>query len=303
MLETPEDSEKRIGRRLALVVEYDGTNYNGFQLQAQEPTIQGEIEVALQKFTGEFTRIRGASRTDSGAHAKGQVVDFITHSRHEVEQFPKALNHFLPRDIVVQSAHRVPLGFNSRRNATARVYRYTILNKTWPSPLGRQGQFWVREELAVSKMAAAAQALVGIHDFRALGVGHPADQSAVRQVFRWQVWRENDTVIIECEATGFLRHQIRRANGLLVQVGKGRSPESIVGDALMGNPAEEIPAEGNSGSRNGPAILPARGLCLMQVRFGPLGTDLERFSQSNSVNWDPVDQIEGPTTGPVPQLG
>ena len=98
-------------------MEYDGTRYNGFQLQADQPTIQGEIESSLTKFTGEFTRIRGASRTDSGTHAKGQVVDFLTRSQHAVDLFPRALNYYLPDDIEVQWATQVPEGFNSRRHA------------------------------------------------------------------------------------------------------------------------------------------------------------------------------------------
>jgi tRNA pseudouridine38-40 synthase len=244
-------------RRLALVVEYDGSNYVGFQLQSEQPTIQGEIERGLAKFTGEPVRIRGASRTDSGAHALGQVVDFPTHSTHPVESFPKALNYYLPDDIEVQTAWEVSLEFHSRRDAVSRTYRYHILNRPWPSPLRRNTHYWVRNELQVSLMASAAQGLVGGHDFRWFAVGFPAEKSALRRVYRWEVWQEGDTVIIECEANGFLRHQIRRANALLIEIGRGRFPESTLKDALEGTLLHPLDCP----------QAPAHGLCLIKVTY------------------------------------
>ena len=229
----------------------------GFQLQSGQPTVQGEIEKSLERFTGESIRIRGASRTDSGAHARGQVVDFLTRSAHPVDRFPKAMNYYLPEEIKVLAAQEVPLGFHARRAATSRIYRYQILNRTWGSPLRRQTHFWVREELQVARMSAAARGLVGTHDFRVLAASHPPDKSAVRNVYRWDVWKQEDTVIIECQGNGFLRHQIRKANALLVQVGKGRYPESIVSDVLNGRVLwNDICAP-----------VPAHGLCLMEVKY------------------------------------
>ena len=250
-------------RRLALVIEYDGTNYKGFQLQSSEPTIQGEIETALAKFTQQAVRVRGASRTDSGAHARGQVVDFLTDSPHPIGSFPKALNYYLPQDIRVHSVSEVSLNFNARRSATSRVYRYNILTSLWPSPLRRTTYHWVREELIVAKMNHAAQRLVGLHDFRTLAVGHPKDKSAVRNVHGWGVWREADTVIIECEANGFLRHQIRKANSILVQVGLGIHPESIVSECLKEDSAYRVHAP----------MLPPQGLCLMQVVYATMNRE------------------------------
>ncbi|MQG11056.1 MAG: hypothetical protein FI716_06095, partial [SAR202 cluster bacterium] len=112
--------------RAALLVEYQGTEYAGFQLQANDPTIQGELEKALAQFTGQPTRIRGASRTDSGTHAKGQMVDFLTATQHPLERFAPALNYYLPKDINVIGAYRVNDGFNSRRCALSRTYQYSI---------------------------------------------------------------------------------------------------------------------------------------------------------------------------------
>jgi tRNA pseudouridine38-40 synthase len=242
---------------LALIVEYDGTCYAGFQLQSQHPTIQGAIETALTRFTGEDIRIRGASRTDAGAHAQGQVVDFATASPHPVERFPPALNHYLPVDVEVQAAYQMAWDFHSRRDAASRTYRYRILNRPWPSPIRRNSHHWVREPLDTAMMNSAAQHLVGVHDFRPLATGHPADKSAVRWVNRWSVTAEDDSVVIECEANGFLRHQIRRANAILVEIGKGRWPENAIEDALENG----LPTTGAWPS------LPACGLCLMTVKY------------------------------------
>ena len=253
-----------------MVVEYDGTRYAGFQLQRDQPTIQGEIETAINRFTGEHARIRGASRTDSGAHAQGQVVDFLTQARYPIERFPHALNHYLPQDIKVQETHRVGLDFNSRRDAESRTYRYRILNRPWPSPIHRLDHHWEREPLDIDRMNGAAQALVGVHDFRPLSTGFPQDRSAVREVFRWVVTAEEDAVVVECEATGFLRHMIRRANAILVEVGKVRWPERATEEALLDTGEQALQ----------PLSLPARGLCLMKVKYpSKLSERLEQGQQ------------------------
>lgn len=241
---------------MALWLEYQGTNYNGFQLQFNQPTIQGTLEQALVRFTGERIRVRGASRTDSGAHAQGQVVDFITSSRHPPDRFPAALNYFLPDDIRVLRASAVSKGFHSRRSALGRVYQYRILARPEPSALWRHTHLWVKEPLDLSRMSEAAQALVGTHDFRVIASGHPKERSAVRTVVRWDAACEDDTVVIECEANGFLKQQIRKANAILLEIGKGKQPVRLMRQTLEGRDAvPEIP------------LLPARGLCLIKVKY------------------------------------
>ncbi len=268
----PSELEDRghANRRLALIVEYDGSNYSGFQLQAGQPTIQGEIEKSLANFTGESIRIRGASRTDSGAHAKGQVVDFTTDSRHGAESFPKALNYYLPEDVRVLRACEVRTEFNARRDALSRTYRYNILNREWPSPLVRHTRLWVREKLDVGPMAAAAKGLLGTQDFRVFSTGMPPGKSTVRLVRRWDVWKEGESkVIIEAEANGFLRHQIRKVNAMLIEVGKGRLPEDSIARTLRGEAAAG-------------ATIPAHGLCLMRVTYPGRSPDEEDREES----WD-----------------
>ena len=244
-------------RRVALLVEYEGTKYKGFQVQRGQPTIQGELESGLNRFTGQAVRIRGASRTDSGAHARGQVVDFTTTADRTVESFPSGMNFYIPSDIRVQSAYRMVPEFHSRKNAASRVYRYTVSNRYWPSPLERNTSFWVRDPLDVSLMAEAAEGLIGDHDFHPLVPDHPADRGAVRKVYRWDVWREESDVIIECEANGFLKHLVRRTNAILIEVGKVKLDTSILTRLLAGETEARFPL---------PSV-PASGLCLMKVKY------------------------------------
>ncbi|MYC30793.1 MAG: tRNA pseudouridine(38-40) synthase TruA [Chloroflexi bacterium] len=266
-------------RRLALLVEYEGTNYAGFQLQADEPTIQGEIERALFAFLGEQIRIRGASRTDSGAHALGQVIDFTTDSRYSAETFVGALNYHLPEDIRVTRARDVANSFNSRRDAVSRVYRYRILNRPIPSPLSRRHCHWIRDPLQIEKMSQAARHLIGTHDFRPLAPGHPADRSAVRTVYRWEVSQEQDsedTIAVICEANGFMLHQIRRTNAVLAEVGKGRwPPESVL--QILGETGRKLESVLTS---NIPS-LPARGLCLVEVKYRDQLWKVEQHHETN----------------------
>ena len=253
-------------------MEYQGTNYHGFQLQLNQPTIQGELERALARFTGDQTRVRGASRTDSGAHSQGQVVDFLTGPRRPTDRFPAALNYYLPEDIRVLKARDVAEEFHSRRWATSRVYRYRLLVRPEPSALLRQTHLWIREPLDTNRMADAAAALVGSHDFRVIASGHPKDRSAVRTVNRWGVVGDGNTVALECEANGFLKQQIRKANAILVEIGKGKQPIELMEQTLVGaHGIPEIP------------LLPAHGLTLIEVKypegvFHPPQRETEQYS-------------------------
>ena len=247
----------KLSRRLALTIEYDGTNYQGFQLQSNQPTIQGELEKALESLTQESIRVRGASRTDSGAHALGQVVDFKVNSNLSTDQFIKGLNFYLPNDIGIQSAHDVPEEFNARRNALTRIYRFNILNLQMPSPLKRLTHHWIKEFLDIDIMCEAAKELIGSRDFRHIAANYPKEINTIRTVTRWEIWREQETIIIESEANGFLRHQIRRVNSILVNIGKGTWPKNMLRDALVvGFPLGWKPPS-----------LPAKGLCLMKVTY------------------------------------
>ena len=256
-LQGPEEQNSRHARRIALILEYDGSNYQGFQLQAREATIQGEVERALERATEQKSRIRSASRTDSGTHAKGQVVDFLTHAPYTTDTFASALNFYLPPQVKVVGACEVSPGFNSRKDALSRVYRYTIFNSLFPSPLQYNYVHWVRKPLDVDAMAQGAGYLVGSHDFSSFASKLPPRRNPVRQVARWEVWREGAMVYIEAQADGFLPHQIRKCNGLLVDIGLGKCYPLRVTEVL---------ADPKMGATNFP-LLPAKGLCLIRVNY------------------------------------
>ena len=242
---------------MVLVLEYEGTRYKGFQLQSDAPTIQGTVEQAIESFTGERTRVRGASRTDSGAHASGQVFDFLTGASYSPETFVNALNWYLPPDIRLRAAWQGRLDFNSRFDATSRTYRYTLWNDRMPSALWRDFSHWVRSPLDLDRMREAASHLLGTHDLSALAVGLPPDRNPVRSIKRWDVRRDGYLVYIDAEADGFLPHQIRRTNGILVEVGLGRLSAEVMKHII----------DGTFGQTGNCPSLPAKGLCLRKVSY------------------------------------
>jgi len=246
-------------RRLALVLEYDGRRYGGSQYQKNAPSIQGELEAALNKLTGENLRTAFAGRTDAGVHARGQVASFVTGSRHAPEVFVRGLNHWLPADIAVQRALGVPLDFDARRRARSREYRYLVLNSPLPSPLLSAFAWQVAERLDVEAMRQAASLLVGRHDFAAFA--GPVAGSTVRSLHRCDVKATGRLLAVHMEADAFLPHQVRRTVGALVQVGLGRQPAAELAALLR---------EARPGVA-GP-VAPPQGLCLLKVNY--VGLDL-----------------------------
>ncbi len=244
--------------RLALTVEYEGTNYHGFQYQVNAPTIQEELEKAIARVTGPQTRVKGAGRTDAGVHALGQVVAFDTQSDHEPGVVVRALNYYLPEDIAVKAAHRVAAGFDPRRWALSRTYQYTILNSQVPSPLVRRTSRLVPQDLDVREMDQAASLLVGQHDFaRFSGPLDDRSASTVRQVKEASVAREGELVVFEVKANSFLPHQVRRMAGALLDVGKDRLKLDEFKQMIEGGGDDRIRAHS----------LPASGLCLTNVEY------------------------------------
>ncbi len=245
-------------KRLALVLEYDGTNYFGFQWQANAPSIQGAIESALEKLTGEKIRVLGSSRTDTGVHARGQVVSFDTGSSHQIEAFVHGLNYHLPEDIAVKSAYQVNDTFMVRSMATSREYSYSILNSQTRSPITARFAHRVDDELDVEAMNRVCRMLVGIHDFAsfASNVGDEPEKSTVRQVYQARVTRDADMVVFNIVANAFVRHQIRSTAGALVQVGLNKLSEAEFISLLE---AKKVGLAGPT--------LPACGLCLMRVNY------------------------------------
>jgi tRNA pseudouridine38-40 synthase len=243
--------------KIVLVMEYNGSRYHGFQWQDDQPSIQGEVEKALTKLTGERRRVMSASRTDAGVHARGQVVSFRTGSRLATDNFVSGLNHYLPEDIAVKAAYRIDDDFNVRREATSREYSYYILNGTTRSPIRDGFAHLVSGELDIEAMNRACELLVGEHDFASFA-GRNADavKSTVRRVYSASMEREGDLVIFNIVASSFLLHQVRNTVGALIKVGQGKMSLDEFKSIFE---AKEL-------SLAGPTA-PARGLCLNRVNY------------------------------------
>jgi tRNA pseudouridine38-40 synthase len=243
--------------KIILVMEYDGSRYHGFQWQDGLPSIQGEVENALTKLTGERRRVMSASRTDAGVHAEGQVVSFRTASALSTDNFVGGLNHYLPKDIAVKAAYRMSDDFNVRREATGREYSYYILNSATRSPIREGFSYLVPGELDIEAMNRAAQALVGEHDFASFAARNGATvKSTVRRVFSAEVTREEDLVVFNIAANSFLLHQVRNTIGALIRVGQGKMTIDEFKSMLE---ARELALAGPT--------APACGLCLNRVSY------------------------------------
>jgi len=247
--------------KLALIVEYDGTRYYGFQIQDRLPTIQEEIEKAIYKIAGERIRIAYASRTDAGVHARGQVVAFRTRSSLSPFTWVKALNYYLPQDIAVREAWPVSEDFDARRAAVSREYRYLITNRPTRSPLEGGYAYHVTHPLDVEAMRRACQVLVGEHDFAPFaGPVEGKASNTVRTLYRAEISRHGDIVQLDMEANSFLPQQVRRTVGALVRVGTGK----------MGVEAFWEMAQSKVRGIVGPNA-PPHGLCLTRVNYTNLG--------------------------------
>ncbi|MBI2836263.1 MAG: tRNA pseudouridine(38-40) synthase TruA [Chloroflexi bacterium] len=240
-----------------MVVEYDGTRYHGFQWQANQPTIQGELESAIEKLTCEKLRVIAASRTDSGVHAQGQVVSFRTVSLHSLQTFVKGMNFYLPGDIAVRAAYQADDSFNVRRSATGREYEYHILNSPARSPLKEAYSYRVEGELDVTEMNRACEAIVGVRDLASFAsdLGVPL-KSTVRDVYRAGFTRDGDMIVFNIAASSFLPHQVRNTVGAMLRIGQGKLS---LGDFYRMIEARKIGLAGPT--------APAKGLCLVRVNY------------------------------------
>jgi tRNA pseudouridine38-40 synthase len=244
--------------RYRLTLEYDGGPYCGFQAQAALPTVQGSLERAVKAFCGETLRVAAAGRTDTGVHATGQVAHIDLSKDWPADTVRKALNaHLRPEPIVVLDAEVAPEGWHARFSATERRYRYRILNR--PSPPGLdQGHVWhVRAPLDAEAMHAAAQALVGHHDFTTFRDLACQAKSPVKTLDVAAVRREGQEVVLVFEARSFLHRQVRSMTGSIAEVGLGRWT------------AEDLKAALDAADRKacGP-VAPAEGLYLTRVSYG-----------------------------------
>jgi len=243
-------------RNIKLLIEYDGTNYCGWQRQPNGITIQEIMENALFKITSEKTAIIASGRTDSGVHALGQVANFKTDSRIDDTSFLKAFNSLLPKDIVVKDAATVDDNFHSRHSAKSKIYKYCILNRSYPSSFEYRYSWLIRQPLYVDAMKEAANFLIGSHDFSSFRSSTCEAKNPVRTLHRLDIEKTEDKIFLWCEADGFLKQMVRNIVGTLVYVGKGK---------FMPHTMQRI-LENKNRTSAGPTA-PPQGLFLIEVRY------------------------------------
>jgi tRNA pseudouridine38-40 synthase len=241
---------------IRIVVEYDGTNLHGWQLQKDKPTVQGELQRALQEIEGRKVLLIGAGRTDAGVHAEAQVANFHTQSPMPSRKWPDALNAHLPPEVAVIGAMEVPLAFHAQYAATSKIYRYRVLNRTVRGALERNRCHFVKAPLDVAKMQEAAKFLVGTHDFRSFGSEMSKKEKTVRTICSLELTSIPPYVEFLVHGDGFLYNQVRSMVGTLLRVGLGSEPPGWVQTVL----------EAKDRTKAG-ANVPAKGLTLVEVKY------------------------------------
>ena len=245
-------------RRIRILIEYEGTRYSGWQLQVKQVSIQGVLERKLHKITGEKIRVIGSGRTDAGVHAEGQVAHFQTSSTMKTGEILKALNSLLPPDIVVKKVEEAKPDFHAQISATRKTYRYTILNRDYPSALqGRVAHYIAIPTLNVTAMRKAARYLVGKHDFKSFQSSGCTARTTMREIYRLSITKKDGFITIKVDGSGFLKYMVRIIVGTLIEIGWGKWPPERMQEVLK--------------SKNrlmaGPTA-PSRGLCLLKVVYG-----------------------------------
>jgi len=257
--------------RIGLIVEYEGTEFHGSQLQANARTVQGELEKALRTVFQEEIRIHLASRTDAGVHATGQVAAFDIETRLAKDTIRRALNYHLPEDVRVETVARVAGRFDPRRDAAAREYVYTLTDAAVPSPLRRRVEAPVKGRLDEHAMERAGRTFQGVHDFASFaGSATPKGASTVRRIDRVSTVRRGDRVKVAFRGNAFVHQQVRRMTAALVEVGQARTTPAQLQERLEA-------AERGAARR----VMPGRGLCLVDIAYpdaGPEGLPLENGS-------------------------
>ena len=244
-------------RNIRLLLEYDGTRYHGWQRQLDAATIQGVVEAAVARLTGEAIALIGSGRTDAGVHARGQVANFRTAGAIPLQAFHKGLNSLLPRDIAVLEATDAPPEFHARKSARTKTYEYRILNRGNRSPLARNYAWWIASPLDLAPMAGAAAALPGEHDFTAFRASGSENKNPVRRVLA-ATWRDlpGGWLSFTITATGFLRGMVRSLVGTMAEVGREKAPPTILTELLASRARHQA----------GPTA-PPQGLFLTEVFY------------------------------------
>lgn len=208
-------------KRIRLTVAYDGTDYCGWQVQKNGITVEEVLNRALSRLTGEDITVIGASRTDAGVHARGNVAVFDTDTRIPAERIACALNTLLPEDVVAVKSEEVPAGWHPRRCVSVKTYEYRILNREVPDPIRRRDTYFVSFPLDIERMREAAEYLKGEHDFKSFCSAHTAVKDTVRTIYDLEIEKEEDLITIRVRGNGFLYNMVRIIAGTLAGVGRG----------------------------------------------------------------------------------
>lgn len=239
-----------------VILSYDGTSYHGFQLQKNALTVQEVLENALEKLYRKKIKVVAAGRTDSGVHARGQVINFFAPDIISPEHIPPALNSLLPNDIVIFEAGTAGPYFNARRDAKAKIYSYTIDNGSYPDVFRRNYVWHIREPLDVDLMRQGASFLLGRHDFKAFQASGSSVDNTKRTLYALDVEKNDDFIILRFRGDGFLYKMVRNITGTLVEVGLQKR-----------NPQEVYEILKSKDRRRAGKTAPARGLCLEKVFY------------------------------------
>ena len=256
MASTEEDSSVPEYKRIRLTVAYDGTNYHGWQVQDNGITIESELNRCLEELLGEPVQVIGASRTDAGVHALGNIAVFDTKSRMPAEKFSYALNQRLPEDIRIQRSEEVASDWHPRHHASRKTYEYRIYRAEFPMPVRRLYSYFTYRVLDGDKMRQAADYLVGEHDFKSFCQTGAQVESTTRTIYSLEVEEQGPELVIRICGNGFLYNMVRIIAGTLMEVGQGkREPKSMA--AVL---------EARDRAAAGPTA-PAQGLTLVQYEY------------------------------------
>ncbi|MBQ4529307.1 MAG: tRNA pseudouridine(38-40) synthase TruA [Lachnospiraceae bacterium] len=243
-------------RRIFLRVAYDGTNYHGFQIQPNAETIEGVLNRELSRILKEDITVIGASRTDAGVHAFGNVAVFDTNAKIPGEKVAYALNVSLPDDIKIQQSMEVPSDFHPRYQETVKTYEYKIYNTKFPLPQHRLYEHFTYYKMDVEQMQAAADYLIGEHDFKSFCSIHAEVESTVRTIYDIKVTKKEDVITIRITGNGFLYNMVRIIAGTLMDAGQGFWEPEYMKEILE---AKDRSKAGNT--------APAKGLTLVEIAY------------------------------------
>jgi len=249
-------SAQRGIQRIALGLEYDGTDFIGWQIQRSGRSVQGVLQAAVAAVADQPVTVSGSGRTDAGVHARSQVVHFDSDAQRTEREWLLGLNSNLPDDVAVGWVRGVEGTFDARRSATSRRYCYVIMESATRSPLSRHRSWWLRDTLDCGAMVGAASAWLGERDFSAFRAAGCQSHSPMRRLTAVGIRREADLVSMEFTANAFLQHMVRNLVGVLVEIGRGRAPPAWAGEVLASRDRTQ-----------GGVTAPPQGLTLVGVKY------------------------------------